>query len=113
MQIIKQKKTNVVDAAVGVTINEYLSPEQALSGSTASINGRYPEQGFAINVVSKEIALVLDGEGVIGMHHSETKIEIGDCIYIDANEKFYWQGEMTLFIVCAPAFKSSQHNISS
>ena len=29
------------------------------------------------------------GEGIIGMNDIETPIEIGDCIFIDANEKFY------------------------
>ncbi len=109
MQIIKQKKTNIVDAAKNVTIYEYLMHESAISGSTATIDGRYPERGSATNTISKEIALVLDGEGIIGMNDIETPIEIGDCIFIDANEKFYWRGTMTLFIVCAPAFKSEQH----
>ena len=109
MQIVKQKKTHSVDAAENVTIYEYLMTNTAISGSTATINGRYPKNGFAKNTISKEIALVLSGNGVIGIHEKETSIEIGDCIFIDENEKFYWHGTMTLFIVCAPAFKSAQH----
>ena len=112
MQIVKQKKSHVVDAARGVTIYEYVMSEHALSGSTATIDGRYPEVGYATNIISKEIAYVLDGEGIIGTNGKETHIEIGDCIFIDANEKFYWNGAMILFIVCTPAFKPEQHILS-
>lgn len=112
MQIIKQKQTNVVDAATGVTIYEYVMSEQTLGGSTAIIGGRYPEIGHATNTISKELAYVLDGEGIIGIDGKETHVEIGDCIYIEPNEKFYWNGSMVLFMVCTPAFKPEQHIIS-
>lgn len=113
MQIVKQKQTNVVDAARGVTIYEYVMSEQALGGATATIDGRYPETGHATNTISKELVYVLDGEGVIGINGKEIHIEIGDCIYIEPNEKFYWNGAMVLFMVCAPAFKPDQHIIST
>ncbi len=112
MQIVKQKKTNIVDAAKGVTIYEYLMQEHGISGATATIDGRYPEKGFAKNTTAKELALVLDGAGVIGLADKESSIEIGDCVCIDRNEKFYWQGNMTLFMVCTPSFKPEQHEIS-
>lgn len=112
MQIVKQKKTNIVDAAKGVTIYEYLMQETGISGATTTIDGRYPEIGFATNTTSKELVLVLDGEGAIGMTDKESSIEIGDCILVDRNEKFYWQGNMTLFIVCTPSFKPEQHKLS-
>lgn len=113
MQILKQKQTTVVKAASGVTIYEYTMNESDINGSTASINGRYPAQGFATNTISKELALVLNGNGVIGIERKEIPIETGDYIHIDANEKFYWEGSLTLFIVCTPAFDPKQHILSS
>lgn len=83
--------------------------ETAISAATSVISGRYPEKGYATNAVSKEIALVISGNGYIGLSKTTTPIEIGDCIFIDANEKFYWEGNITLFIVCTPAFNQKQH----
>lgn len=85
--------------------------EPAMSAATSVISGRYPKSGYATNAISKEIALVISGNGYIGLPKTTTPIEIGDCIFIDAKEKFYWEGNMTLFIVCAPAFHQKQHHV--
>jgi mannose-6-phosphate isomerase-like protein (cupin superfamily) len=111
MQVIKQKQTNVVDAPGDTTIYEYLMSEKKLSGATATVTERYPKKGFATNEVAREMVLVIDGNGIIGVGDKETPVEIGDCIYIDAKEKFYWSGMMTLFMVCTPAFDPKQHTI--
>jgi len=112
MQIVKQKQTHRVDASPTTSIEEYLMRDSTISGATVIFSGRYPEKDFAVNTKSHELALVLSGSGVIGTKRKETSIELGNCILIRPNEKFYWRGHMALFMVCAPAFRTKQHKIS-
>lgn len=112
MYIVKQKQAHRIDVSDSTMIEEYRMDESAISAATSVISGRYPKKGYATNTVSKEIALVISGSGTIGVSEKTTSIEIGDCIFIDANEKFYWEGNMALFIVTTPKFNSKQHFIT-
>lgn len=111
MLIVKQKQTNWVETAPTTTVEEYLMREPAISGSTAIISGRYPTEGYAVNLKCKELVLVLSGNGFVGTKNKKTPIVIGDCILIKPKEKFYWNGHMALFMVCSPAWKNKQHHI--
>lgn len=112
MQIVKQKKARRIDASPTTSVEEYVMSESHISGATAIVYGRYPEKGFAVNTVSHELALVLSGNGYIGTKRKKTAIELGDCILIKPNEKYYWDGHMAIFIVCTPTWKQKQHIIA-
>lgn len=111
MQIVKQKKTRRVEASTTTSVEEYCMRGSAISGSTAIIYGRYPEKGFAVNTKSYELALVISGNGHIGTKRKKVAIELGDCILIKPDEKFYWDGHMAIFIACSPKWTSRQHKI--
>lgn len=111
MQIVKQKKTRRVDASPTTSVEEYVMPEKTISGATTIVYGRYPETGFAINTISHELVLVLSGNGYIGTQRKKRAIELGDCILLQPNEKYYWDGHMALFIVSAPRWQRKQHKI--
>ena len=111
MQIVKQKQTHWVETAPSTTVEEYVMHERGISGATAVISGRYPLEGYAVNLLSKELVLVISGSGTIGTRGKKTPIVIGDCILIKPKEKYYWDGHMALFIATAPGFKSTQHKI--
>ncbi len=111
MQIVKQKQTHWVETAPTATVEEYLMRERTIGGATSIISGRYPVKGYAVNTVSRELVLVLSGDGYIGTPRKKTPIVIGDCILIKPKEKYYWDGHMALFMVCTPVWKSSQHTI--
>lgn len=113
MQIVKQKKARRTDASPTTSVEEYVMPEPSISGATAIVYGRYPEKGFAVNTVCHELALVLSGNGFIGTQRKKIAIEIGDCILLQPNEKYYWDGHMAIFIVCTPKWKPRQHTITS
>ena len=111
MHIVKQKQTHWVETAPTTTVEEYLMPEHGISGATAIISGRYPVEGYAMNAVSQELALVISGDGAIGVRGKKIPIVIGDCIFIKPKEKFYWEGHMALFIASTPAWKAKQHRM--
>jgi len=66
MQIVKQKQTNWVETAPTTTVEEYTMRDADISGATAIISGRYPDQGYAVNLECKEMVLVLSGNGFVG-----------------------------------------------
>lgn len=76
------------------------------------INGRYPEKGFAYNEVSKELAFVVSGKGEIIQPAGENKIDIGDVILLQPNERFAWEGKLTIFMATSPKFNPGQHKLT-
>lgn len=111
MQIVKQKKAKRVDASTTTSVEEYRMRESAISGSTAIIYGRYPEKGYTVNTKCFELALVISGNGFAGTKRKKTAIELGDCILIKPNEKYYWDGHLAIFLACSPKWASRQHKI--
>src|SRR3989344_8584998 len=111
MIIIKKAESNKISPSLSTTVREYLMDEQAISGAVAEINGRYPEQGFAINKVSKELVYILTGNGEVITQSNKTEFGQGDVILIDKNEQFSWQGNFSMFMVTTPKFDSKQHKV--
>lgn len=79
--------------------------------AVVTVNGRYPEEGYVLNEVCKEIAYVLAGSGklVMGTGISQT-VQVGDATMIQPGEKYYWEGDnLQMVMPCSPAFDPSQH----
>lgn len=111
MQIVKQKQTRWIETAPTTTVEEYVMTDKDLSGATAIISGRYPMKGYAVNEKSKEMILVISGNGYIGKRGERIPIVIGDCILLKNKERYYWDGHMALFMVTSPAWHPRQHKI--
>ena len=111
MTIIKKSESNKVTPTSSTTIREYLMNEQAISGAVAEINGRYPEKGFAVNEVSKELVYILSGGGEIFSKSGKQSFVLGDVIFIDKHEQFAWKGNFSMFMVTTPKFDPKQHKI--
>lgn len=86
MQLIKKAETNTVTPSWSTTIREYLMDERAISGAVTEITGRYPEEGFAINELCKELVYILSGSGAIVTQSGEMTFAPGDIIFIDKDE---------------------------
>jgi len=56
------------------------------------LTGRYPEEGLAQNLISKEMAYVVDGGGKVIVEGVEYPVNEGDIVLIEPGEKFYWEG---------------------
>lgn len=90
-------------------VSEYPIEDKEINFAIAKVTSRYPETGLASNTVCKEIVYVQDGNGKIVVNNIEYTLQTGDVILISPNEKFYWDGNMTLHIACTPAFTPGQH----
>ena len=75
----------------------------------ATISGRYPDSGSVVNMERKELAYIQKGSGVLVVEGEEVKLNEGDLVLIEKGEKYHWDGNMTIFISCAPAWHPEQH----
>lgn len=90
-------------------IYEFSTDSDLINFAISKITARYPETGLATNTECSEIVYIQDGQGKIVINEIEYNLEAGDVILISPNERYYWDGEMTLHISCTPAFKPEQH----
>lgn len=113
MKIVKTTQTNKISASTSTTILEYVVDDPDISGAVAEIHGRYPENGFAINEVCKELVFIIIGTGLIVTEKGKQSFNVGDVIFIDRGEKYRWEGNFSMFMVTTPRFSPSQHKIAT
>jgi len=111
MQIVKHTEIRKVTPAKSATVWEYDTKDTTISGAVAEITDRYPEQGFAQNGF-KELVFVISGNGFLITPTERKEIDLGDEILIDKNEKYAWEGNMTLFMATTPKFDPKKHKIT-
>ncbi len=111
MKIISSSESKKIQATPTTTIWEFPMEEKAISGAVTQINGRYPEIGFAVNEVCKELAFVISGSGYIVTPDAKRTIGVGDLIFLNKGESFAWDGNLTLFMATTPKFDPKQHII--
>lgn len=103
----KNNSTNLnIDASSKAT--EYEMDDKEINGAVIEILGRSPISGKVVNTACKEMVYVLSGSGVIEFEGKETPLHEGDMILIHPNEQYYWNGHMTLFSACTPAWNINQ-----
>ncbi len=113
MHIVHKNTANKVNASPSTTIWEYLMDEESMSGALTSVNGRYPEKGFAVNELSKELVYILSGQGKILSLSGEEAFQEGDVVFVDRKEPFAWEGTFSMFMATTPTFDPKQHRIVS
>lgn len=83
-----------------------------INSAVIELKGRYPETGFAINDVCKEIVYVIDGRGYVACDSQQIDMERGGMLSIEPGEKYFFEGSMRLLIASSPAWYPEQyHNI--
>ena len=109
MKIKRKNEINEVKNNEFCIIHEYLLDDKDINCVVSEIRGRYPEKGFVVNEVCKELVYIMNGEGIIGLVGGETKLQTGDMIILEPGEKLYWDGNMTMIVSCTPAWFPEQH----
>lgn len=75
-----------------------------------SIRGAYPESGWSYSEESHEMAVVLRGSGYIEMKDGAREdLTAGDVAYIEPMERFRWNGDLDLIVLCGPAFDPGKY----
>lgn len=90
---------------------EYPFNDKDIDISTATIDGKYPDEGYCVNTEVKEMIYVISGGGEIHKKNEIITFKAGDAILIDKNEKYFWNAHCKVVMACSPAWTPKQHHI--
>ncbi len=51
------------------------------------------------------MAYIIKGSGKLVVEDQKIKLNEGDLVLIDKGEKCFWEGKLTMFGACAPAWR--------
>jgi mannose-6-phosphate isomerase-like protein (cupin superfamily) len=92
------------------TAFEYeFNDENDINNAVIELSGRYPEAGFAVNLICKEIIYIIEGEGYVYTTDDARYLEAGDMIRLNSKERYYFDGKMKLLISSTPAWRPEQY----
>ncbi len=109
MQVVHEAETQKFQNSKACSAFEYPMVENAMNGAVIQLNGRYLDTGWVTNLKCKELAYVIRGTGKLVVEGNEVLLSEGDVALILANEKYFWDGIMTLFTTATPAWTMEQH----
>ena len=109
MKIVRQNQARKHKNSPACLAIEYPLGDKDLNGAIIKLNGRYPDRGRVVNLKCKELAYIIKGSGKIVVEKKEEKISTGDLILIEPGEKYFWEGELEMFVHCTPAWYPEQH----
>lgn len=109
MKIIHKNQTKTFKNSEACTAIEYPMGDKDINGAVIELNGRYPAKGRVVNLKCKELAYIIKGFGKVVIEGKEINFNEGDLILIEAGEKYFWEGDATMFMPCTPAWYPEQH----
>ncbi|KTD24941.1 Uncharacterised protein [Legionella lansingensis] len=111
MKVIFKDQTTERKNSDRCIVTEYPIGAPHIDFAVVKIKGRYPDNRRTTNLVCQEIVYVHFGHGRVVVNEQETQLNAGDVVLIEAGEKYFWEGNMELFISCRPAFHIDQHQL--
>ena len=112
MKVIKSKEAISCKNTDRCEVIEYSFGDKDIDLGIAIITGRYPDNGYCVNLISKELIYVLEGSGKLCFEDRNIIFSKGDSILIDNNEKYYWEAEYCkVSMTCSPAWNKEQYKV--
>ncbi len=91
---------------------EYSFGDKDIDLGLATITGRYPDNGYCVNLKSKELIYCIEGDGTLNFENKTVSFKKGDSILIYPNEKYFWQTNYCIVsMACTPAWTEEQHKL--
>lgn len=109
MKIIHKEQTDRVRNSKDCIAIEYPLGDVDINGAIIELAGREPDAGRVMNTECKELAYIINGSDRIVIDERVIDLKQGDLILIEPGEKFFWEGNLTMFIPCVPAWRPDQH----
>ena len=110
MRIIRKEAAEIGSNSDKCKTIEYSFGDKDIDLGLATITGRYPEAGYCMNIISKELIYVLKGSGKLCFEDETISFNEGDAILIENNKKYYWNTEYCeVSMSCTPAWNPEQH----
>ena len=104
MKIIKLEQAEKHENSETCETLEYGFNDKDIDCATAIITGRYPETGYCMNEVCKELIYVINGSGTLNKEEETIEFKKGDAILINKGEKYYWNAQCTIVMPCTTYF---------
>lgn len=108
MLIKKQERVKHINSPRCIAY-EYLHKDKDISIALVEISGRYPDEGFVMNKVVKELIFVAEGKGKVVISDREHKLGKDDALLIQPKQKYFFEGNFKLVISSHPAWTPQQH----
>ncbi len=113
MKHIKHAQANL-KKNIHCTVAEYPCDDATINIAQVKLSARYPLTGWALNQECKEVCYIIEGKGSITFEYETIDLTEGDVLMIDKNEKYFWNGNMSMVIASTPAWYPEQHkNLNS
>ena len=109
MKIVHKNEAEIHKNSGACTAIEYPLGDKDINGAVIKLNGRYPDKERTVNLECKELAYIIKGSGILVIEGEEIKLNEGDLVLIEMGEKFFWEGNMKIFVPCTPAWHPEQH----
>jgi len=89
---------------------EYPWGDKDINGAVIRLTGRYPDEGRVVNRECKELAYVISGSGRLVVEDREVGLGEGSLVLFEPGERYFWEGNLTMFVPCTPAWYPEQHS---
>lgn len=109
MEHVTRQDTKRYTNSPNCTAFEYATKNAEINMGIVEITGRYPNEGHAINHKCTEIGYILKGSGKFVTEDKIVHFSEGDVILIPQEEKYHWEGTVTIVIASTPAWYPDQH----
>jgi mannose-6-phosphate isomerase-like protein (cupin superfamily) len=109
MKLVRKDQTTKYKNSKTCIATEYPMDDKDINIAIIELDGRYPKEGRVVNNKCKELSYIVKGSGKIIVENKEIFLEEGDAILVEPEEKYYWDGKMTLLVPCTPAWYPEQH----
>ena len=109
MKIIRKEETKKFKNSEVCTAIEYPMEDKDINGAVVEIAGRYPDKGRVVNLKCREMGYVIKGSGKITVEGKKLELNEGDLVLFEPGEKYFWDGNLTMFMSCVPAWYPEQH----
>ncbi len=109
MKIVYGNQTNEFINGTTCIATEYPLNDKDLNGAIVRINGRYPQHGYVVNRVCKELVYVIAGGGYITIEDERFALNEKDQVLIEPGEKYFFDGNFEMIVPCTPAWYPEQH----
>jgi len=109
MKILHKEEAEIFKNSENCTVIEYPLGDNDINGAIVELTGRYPSKGRVVNLECKELAYIIKGSGKVVIENEEISLKEGDLVLIEPREKYFWDGNLTIFMPCTPAWYPEQY----
>lgn len=111
MKLVKKSQTHSFQNSATCKAIEYPTDDKDINGAIVELTGKYPADGRVMNTKCKEMAYIIKGSVKLTIEKEIVELNEGDLVLLEPNEKYCWDGEVTMFVPCSPAWYPEQHKV--